>query len=896
MTRLGQAALCAALIGAAQPALAQSAEPSTRTASAVAPFTADDLLFMEARVGDQVICDAINIYGARGGVFVPLGELARVLDFPLGVFPANGRAEGQGGAPLRDIELDVSRGFARTGELELELSPGQAVPYDGDIYVRLDLAELLLGLTLRADVNAQALEIASDNPLPFQAAAARAARARALGAPSSPAAVSDITPPYALFTAPAVDVQLGGAMARSGEDYTRSFNLRSAGDLGYGTVQTFLGSDERGQAQDARVTWERKDDDGRALGRLGGTRAGFGDVYTAPMALGASGRTGRGAFYSSAPLEVADLSTPLDLRGELALGEEVELYVNEVLQAVRWSGDAGRYVFPDVPLAYGLNVVRLVFYGSRGQVREEVRRITIGAGQLPAGQMRLRLGAVQDETPLIDLGGAPSGRGDIRLSAIADVGLTATQTLSLGAARYAPDDGASRMMGVIGLRSALGPAAVQVDAAFDDQGGRGLLFGVAARPGGVSVVARHSEYAGGFIDETRTASAVDGGDLIRATDVRIDASLPSPIGALPLSVDVDRRERSNGEWLASAAARTSLRLDRYYLSAGLNWEGGPASGSDDRLSGAFDVSTLAADVLHLRAGLHYRLDGDARVEAAFADVDYVLSPRDSLRFGALRTMGPAGSDVYQVAALRTDPRFDLSLRASWEPGRDDLRVGMQIGFGLFFDPNQRRYRPVRSGVTTGGAVLVSAFRDDDGDGVRSASEAPVAGLELQTPRGPVRTDADGQATGVGLGDGGAITLRADMSAVEDPFLALPTQALAAVPRPGRTITVPVPLQSTGEVEVVVELERDGQERPLAAVDVILTRQEGGEPVRGRSDFAGVVTVAGLRPGSWTIRLNPTQALNLGLVLDEPVQVTVPPDGGFIRGEPLRVRIERRTST
>ena len=99
--------------------------------------------------------------------------------------------------------------------------------------------------------------------------------------------------------------------------------------------------DQDGELNDARVLFERKDPDGRALGALGGTRAGIGDVFTPSMALGAGSFGGRGAYYTSAPLEALDLSTPLNLRGELPLGEDVELYVNEVLQATQASAIQG---------------------------------------------------------------------------------------------------------------------------------------------------------------------------------------------------------------------------------------------------------------------------------------------------------------------------------------------------------------------------------------------------------------------------------------------------------------------------------------------------------------------------------------------------------------------------
>ncbi len=847
---------------------------------------------MEVRADGLVLTDALNVYGSRSGVFIPLGEFARTLDFPLGVFPENDNVEGQAGSPLVDVEVDLRRGVALIADRSIMLAPGQAFVFGGDIFARLDLAEILFGLRLSADINAQSLNVLSEHPLPFQIAQARATRAAQL-ADHETESVTSVTPPYALFTAPAIDVHLGGVVTRAGEDQTRNFDVRLAGDLAYGSVQAFMGSDDQGEPRDVRITWDRKDPGGRALGRLGGTRAGFGDVYTPSLAMGASGATGRGIFYTSAPLDSADLATPLDLRGELRLGEDVELYVNEVLRAAQSWGDVGRYAFLDVPLTFGLNTIRLVFYGPQGQRREEVRRINIGAGQVPAGDWRLRLGAVQQDTPLFDLRKASAQEGKLRVSATADYGLSATQTVSLSAAHYAPLGQSSRMVGIAGFRSALNSAAIQADAAFDDNGGSGVIVAFAARPFGVALVGRHAEFFDGFADETRGIATSTLDATAKATDVRADITI-ARLGsqALPFSLDVAHTEQVDGDTRTSAEARTSARIDRYYVSTSLNWEhDASVVRAKDSVFGTFDVSTLINPDAHFRAGLAYKLDDTTQLESAYADVDYVLSERNSLRFSAIRTMGAAESSVFQLSGLRADDRFDLSVRASWEPERNDLRLGLQIGFGLFFDPFLQRYRPVRSGVSTGGSVAFAAFRDDDGDGLKSPGEAPVEGVQLQTPQGLIRTDRRGQATGFRLGDGASVVLTADTSAVDDPFLAGGPLKLETVPRPGRTTTINYPMQTTGEIEITVQLRRPDGDRALAAVDVILTRAEGGVPVKARSDFAGVVTAAGLRPGSWMIQLEPTQALNLGLTLDDEVRVTVPTDGGFVRAPSLSVRIK-----
>ncbi len=864
------------------------------------PFTADDLLFMEVTADGYQLAETMNVYGSRSGVYVPLGEFARVVDFAIGVFPAEGRAEGWVGSRERELRLDLTARRAVVGNRLITFETGQAALFDGDLYVRLDLMEQLLPVRLRADINAQTMVVTPTEPLPFQQRLAREQRAAGLGQGPIAVRTTVVETPYTLFSAPAFDVNLGGQIARDGQNQTRSYDLRAAGDVGYTGFQGFLGSDQDGALNDARVLFERKDPGGRALGVLGGTRAGIGDVFTPSMALGAGSYGGRGAYYTSAPLEALDLSTPLNLRGELPLGEDVELYVNEVLQATQASAVQGRYEFLDVPLTFGLNTLRLVFYGPQGQTREEVRRINFGTGQVASGQFVVRFGAVEQNRPVFQIGEplADSATGEPRLSALFDYGISPTLTFSGGAARYTPQGQNARSVGLMGLRSSIGAIAGQIDLALDDQGGRGATLGLAARPFGVSVVGRHSEYAGGFVDETRQFGLGDAVGLTRVTDLRADAQLrPTDSLSIPLSLDLRRLERTDDSGLFTAEARTSLPIDRYYLSSSLAYENEKTQeGHRDRLVGTTEVATLVAARAQLRGGVSYEVGPGAGIDTAYANVDVPISDRHALRLGVIRAVGDVGATTFQASGLYRARRFDVSLNAAVEADRGDWQVGLQFGFGLSFDPFARRYRVTRPGVSSGGSVAVQAFVDADGDGVRQPAEVGVANVVIETPGGPALTGADGRVVAGGLGDAAAARLRVNLEGIDDPFLVGPAETIQIVPRPGRTAVVSYPMQVTSEVELTARLARDGKTQTLAAVDLRLVPVAGGAPIETRTDHAGVAFVEGLRPGRYRVELNPEQARDLGLTLEVAPELVAPVTGGFVRGGEIIIRVASSGAT
>lgn len=859
------------------------------------PFSADDLLWMEVDAGDVALTDSMNVYASRSGVFLPLGEFARVLDLAVGVFPAQRRAEGWVLEPTNRITVDLTTREAVVAGRTIRFAVDQAAIYDDDLYVRVDLIEQLLPVKLKADPSAQRLTVTTTRALPFEQRAERARRQAAAGATDTDDGSVRQPTPYRLASPPALDVNIGGQITRDGQDNAGRYDVRVAGDLLYAGFEGYVGSDYDGAISNLRVALTRKDPYGRALGPFGGTRASLGDVFSPSMPIGASGVAGRGVYYSSAPLETLDLATPLNLRGELALGEEVELYVNEVLQRSQTSAVQGRYEFLDVPLAFGLNTLRLVFYGSQGQVREVVRRINFGSGQVEPGRFIVRFSAIEQGLTVFDVGESLGGPevGSMRLVATLDYGLTPGLTLSAGAARYDPTGRDNRTLTTAGVRSSLGPIAAQIDAALDDRGGHGVSVGLATRAYGVSLLGRHSEYGAGFIDETRQLGVLDQAPLLGATDFRADGQWTAPSGLIvPISLNARRLSRVDGVNLTTAELRASAPFGRYYASANVAYEAETVSGSDRRRwLGGFDVNTLVSARLQTRAGLTYEISPDPSLETAYVTADWQLSPAAALRFGAVRALGPQASTAVQASHLWRASRFDLALNVAYETRRQDWRIGLQLGFGFGYDPGRERYQITRPGVAGGGSVAINAWVDDNGDGRRQIDEPGVPGVVADTNAGGVTTGGDGRVYTTGLGDVPTARVRLTTEGVDDPFLLGGPTDIQIVPRPGHTAQIDYPMQRSAEVQLLALLARgSAAPRPLAALAIELVPQAGGAPIPGRSDHAGVLFFERLRPGAYDLRLDAAQAQALGVSLVEGVRVVVPREGGFVDAGRVFVRI------
>jgi hypothetical protein len=885
------------------PFLAASIQsmPSDAAAPVASPdaqlFSDTDLLWMEVRADDQQLAESMDVYSSRAGIYIPIGQFARVLDLAVAVFPAEQRAEGWILSRDRKLVVDLRTLTATINDRASPFTPEQAVMHNDDLYLRLDLVEALLPVRLRADASAQLLMVAATEPLPRAQRLVRSQRRLGLSEPTHASSVCAVHTPYRLFTAPAIDVAVGGQMTRDGVDQSRQFSVRAAGDLAYAGFQGFVGTDERGRVNDLRLSLERKSPEGRALGALGGVRAGIGDIYTPSAGIGVASVGGRGLFYSSAPLDNLDLSTPLNLRGELGLGEEVELYVNETLRAAQATPVQGRYEFLNVALSLGMNTVRLVFYGPQGQKREEVRRYNLGAGQVGAGQLVLRLGIVQQDTSVFETGTQlmDPARGTVRVTGLVDYGLSSGLTVSGGVARYAPRGEPSRALALAGLRGSLGGMALQSDLAVDGRNGGGGTLGVAARPWDVSLLARHSEYVGGFVDETRQPGFT--GDLVlkRASDIRADASVSPWAGiSVPVSLDLRRLVRSDGSVLLASGFRASAPIRSYYLSTRVSYENDTAAaGPRDRLYAGADATTLINRRIQVRAGLTYQLRPVTEIDSAYALADIELSEANALHFGVARAAGRRGELSFQGSHLHRARWFDIASSASYEVRSGRWRVGLQFAFALVPDVLTHRYRMSRPGASAGGAIAVNAYVDENGDAVRQAAEPAVSGVVIETPAGPVTTDARGRAAIQGLGDAGPAPLRVSTEGADDPFLTGAPDAIEIVPRPGRVAVIDLPMRRSAEVELVALFSREGGGvRPISALNLELVPIAGGPPVGARTDHAGIAMFVGVPPGDYSVRIQPEQAGGLGLAIREPVRLSVPARGGFVRAGEITVDAPR----
>jgi hypothetical protein len=680
-----------------------------------------------------------------------------------------------------------------------------------------------------------------------------------------------IETPYQLASPPAFDVILEGSHDTRREDsFTRRYDLRVAGDLLFTNAQGYLASDSRGQPSSARLLLERRSAEGALP--LGATRIGVGDVFTPTLALGPRSVAGRGFQFSTAPLAQGNLLNTIDLRGELPIGYDVELYVNDVLRSGQRTPVEGRYEFLDVPLVRGINVIRIVTYGPRGERSETVRVVNASGGLVPAGQTSVDIGVVQQRAlfELRDLPTEDSGigaRNEGRVVMNLTHGLSDTFSLIGGAGIYSSRAGDERQMITGGLRASLAGFAVQLDAA----GASGDLLGT-------SLTVRHAEYRDGFIDETSLTGDAER-PLVRKTVAYANARLDLGGTAIPLSLRMMRDGFADGgsSWIASL--RSSSSVMRTLISAGLDYarETHPARAAQERMSGNFDLSRLIGYRWQVRASATYDVLPDRRMRAASATVDRSFGDRLAMRLGVGHSFGVRPDTTVQGGIALRLPFGEIALTSDYVTQSREWRGGLRIAFGSIFDPGRRRYVATPPGPSTSASAAIMAFVDADADGQFGEGDEPVTGVSIGGGRVVSTTDAHGRALVTGLGISPTGRLQVDTGEVDQLFLVTPPATIEFAPRPGQSLYIPYAMTPSGEVFARIFLRRDGDQTGLAAVRMRLTSKRL-PPLTAMTEFDGSVVFSNVPPGTYQLEMDPAQANRLGMGLREPMTVTVTAEG------------------
>lgn len=851
----------------------------------------NNLRLLNVRVGGYVLDGLLPAYARDNIVLVPLGSLADLVDLAVKTNIATGTAQGFLYKEDRRFFLDVRRHQVTIAGRVKNFDPRRIHIYPDDIYVDSQLLSQWLPFRLDIDLFSSQLSIVSSEQLPFEQRIERERRLAKVQAqrarPVRP--YPDHYEPYDRWRPPFIN-QTVQANA-SHDNYTGT----TATALSYGTFATleafglgttiYFAGDQNDPFHDGRITFGRKDPDGRLLGSLNATQFAFGFVDSPSVSgLTTPQKSQPGIMVSNDPLQRQAEYDRHTFRGDLLPGWQVELYQNNALIGLQQPNAQGQYSFDDVPLFFGRNYFRLVFYGPQGQVREETYNYDIANALVKPGKRYYNVFAANDN----DGGIRGSARYDLGVSRDVSLSLGLDQ-MTLGPQELLSQPARSYQYARVGMRSLLGGAFVTGDVIGASDGGSAVELGMQARLGASSSFGLKSTLLDNFVSEEFPLRS----DPTRVhSEVSLNTALPATfLPRIPFTLQWIRDDYESGANNTRIDNRISISHYRFAFSNALNWT--LSDTLPAQLTGVSQLSYSGVGA-NVRGELNYQVQPTNQLTSAAVTADGIHWGSYLLSLNASRLLSQ-GYDQYGFRLNRPRGRFAYGFGANYGTN-GTISANFYLTLGVAPEPRTSTWKTNALPVAALGSASARVFIDYNQNGVMDGDDKPLANVRFRINGNPVavQTNSQGVAFLTNLQPYVHTRIGLVTQSLEDPSWVPLIAGMRVVPRPGHALELNFPVIQTGEIDGTTYFrESTGKYRPAGNVSMELIN-DGGKVVRTtKSAFDGFYVFDSVPDGTYLVRVSPSQLAKLGLDEVRPYQLTIARKNPYLSG--INFQLKRQES-
>lgn len=539
----------------------------------------------------------------------------------------------------------------------------------------------------------------------------------------------------------------------------------------------------------------------------------MGDVTGYNSTLFNNNANGRGVFASSFKDLVLSADKTIDISGPLSAGWEVELYQEGQLIAFRQAGINGRYSFPNVPVNYGLNRFKLVFYGPYGEIQEEERDFYSGTSPVKKGEFGYTFNAYQKDRYLLEDNEpwvSPTNKPTVDFTGY--YGLNDETTLISGISRtYNPSTYNTQTFGTLGAQYVYDGASLQYNTLFSfDNAEIGHHFDIQGDVKIGTVFARYDYYG----DMQAPAAYYDNEFMKDIAEVRLSGNLPYRL--VPYYVSYIERNGQNGNTYKELHTRLSPNFMRYYNLSIENVLSKTPLGNSD-----YVLLMLQAQYgnLGIHSQVRTNISPESYIQSLNQQIDYRWDKNTYFQFNWDHDYRSEYTDLpdidtFSVSAGRIFDFGGLNLGLSYDT---DENVSVMLTYNLSFGkvPEEKRLFVDAETKMSRQAAIYAKVVDENGQPVKNAA-IHISGLQ-----NPVRTDETGGALISDVEPYQKTVLSLDIESIEDIALVPEFEEKKLVLRPGTIYPLTIKCTHRGAVEGYLVGKID-----LSSYKVVLTDKDG----------------------------------------------------------------------
>lgn len=763
-------------------------------------------LYLEPVVQGTVLEETIPVDVSDNRVYIEWEALGEVLQIKTNYF--SGR--------INFMFLDKNREIIFDN-----LSDGSWMTSDGKVYFDKNFLEKELGITFSINRLDMQLDIEAEQKLPLTRRLEAQVLRQNLRAYPEQDSFANYQFDNRKISMPVADLTLQhnfNVRDYRGENekrYNYSLYQLDTGMLagGLDIYASFFGdSENKNYGPRARITAGRTFLD-EPRNSLNLTNFEMGDVTGYNSTLFNNNANGRGVFASSFKDLVLSADKTIDISGPLSAGWEVELYQDGQLIAFRQAGINGRYSFPNVPVNYGLNRFKLVFYGPYGEIQEEERNFYSGTSPVKKGEFGYTFNAYQKDHYLLEdnepwIG--PTSKPTVDFMGY--YGLNDETTLISGMSQtYNPETYNTQTFGTFGGQYIYDGASLQYNTLLGFDNARiGHHFDVQGDVKIGTIFARYDYYGHMQVP----AAYYDDEFMKDIAEVRLSGNLPH--WQTPYYVSYIERNSQNNDAYKELHTRLSPNFMRYYNLSVENVLSKTPSGN-------MDYVLLMLQAQYGNFGVHSQMQTNVRPESYIQNlnqqIDYRWDKNTYFQFNwehDYRSKYSELSDIdtFSVSAGRIFDFGGLNLGLSYDT---DKNASVMLTYNLSFGkvPEENRLFTNAETKMSKQAAIYAKVVDENGQPVEDTA-IQISGLQ-----NPVRTDENGGALISDVEPYQKTVLSVDIESIEDVALVPEFEEKKLVLRPGTVYPLTIKCTHRGGVEGYLTGRSD-----LSSYKVVLTDKEG----------------------------------------------------------------------
>lgn len=833
-----------------------------------------DLLILEIKTATHYFDDVIAAYRYKDIILIPLGALNEIIEIAITSDPGKKIAHGYTFKPDNSFYLDIDqnsvtlKGIAQTYNRDLI----QILP--DDIYIESNLISKWLPIQLEVDLFASTLKISSEEILPFERRLEREKRIaktnalKKLHKPQYPKHKES----YKLWNTPFIDqsVQANTQNVNDNTSSSLSYTTYVTADLLKHEASLYLSGNNDEVLKDTRLTIGRHDPYSELLGFMKATSYTMGNVIEPRLKLITLPTIQNiGAAIGNIPLSRQQEFDRHRFRGDLLPGWEVELYHNNSLLDYQTNPIEGQYDFKEVPLFFGSNHFKLIFYGPQGEIREEEFRFELGQS-LISKDKHYYYGAITNDED-----------GGKRITLDYDIGLTKFISANINYASIPLDEGTIRVQHnyiTTGISTFFDSYFMTLDLISDANSGSATDLSLQTRLGKTILSMNESRFSDFFSEEFQTSQIA----LESRSHYRINTALAlEDLPRISISLEIINESFNNGDKRNQYINFLSTNVYGLALNNSLTLT--KSNNQNDIFTGSFQISHHSSDY-SIRSTTNYNLSPDTE----FTNISASISPTKmwgeyNMSYGL--NYNPIQSIFeFHTTATKNIGKYSLSLGGRVSTN-GDYSLDARFSIGLGKEPRSDRWQSHATSLAGQGSVSANVFLDKNQDGIFGEEDESLqdVSFKINGGRRELVTDENGVAFITGLRRHQATSISIAIDSLEDPLYIPIIEGIEIVPRPGHTTLLEFPVFLTGEIDGTVSIEKHGKETGAGDVRVEIIDSNGRVIRSSSTEYDGFYIISNIPLGQYTARVSLENLDNLIVEKHFGDNINIDADKQFLSG-------------